>query len=345
MTIVRPVPLTTLAPRLSVEENLVFATVDAPLPLDDLAAQTGLEPRRVEAIVERLAALGVLALERSPAAPALRKAQTAQAPRLETAASRDEPGMATDDDAEPAEALAEAAAIDHDEPSFRQLYESRYRALPRDARIAAARTARGVDLLALCFDAEAPVVAAVLDNSSAGLDHARLIALHHRTGAGLELLARRSELLRDAMVERRLLRNPQCGEAVLQRILAPKALLPTYRICVDRDTLELTRTRSRATLRRKFQAAPPEERAHFVLRTEGRCLPLLTGCTFDGRTTQLLCARPCASVLLIQSLARFPATPPALLAHLLRQPLVRQNQALRKILLQHPNVTGELKQL
>jgi len=46
-------------------------------------------------------------------------------------------------------------------------------------------------------------------------------------------------------------------------------------------------------------------------------------------------------VLFIQNLARWSATPPALLTHLLKQPVVRQNIGLRKMLLKHRNVSSE----
>ncbi len=49
------------------------------------------------------------------------------------------------------------------------------------------------------------------------------------------------------------------------------------------------------------------------------------------------------AVLFIQNLARFPACPPALLVHLLKQPFVRKSPALRKVLFQHPNVPSQVK--
>jgi len=260
-------------------------------------------------------------------------------------AAAEAPPSETDEDAE----AAEAAAADEPETSaeaennYRQIYETRYHPLPTDARVHAAQTAQGADLCALCFDADPRVIVAVLQNPTSGLSHARLVAFHHRNGTGLEMLARRMELLRDVMVERRLLRNPQCGEQVLSRIMATKRLLQTYKIAIDRDIPELTRARSRGYIRQKFQQAPPEERADLVVRTEGRCLAVMTGCTFDAKTTAILVGRPYNSVLFIQNLAKFPATPPALLAHLVKQPFVRKIAPLKKLLLQHPNMPGEVK--
>jgi hypothetical protein len=70
---------------------------------------------------------------------------------------------------------------------------------------------------------------------------------------------------------------------------------------------------------------------------------LLIGQTFDQKTTTILCARQYNSVLFIQNLARFPACPPGLLAHLLKQPFIRHHAALKKLILQHPNLPGQLK--
>ena len=67
------------------------------------------------------------------------------------------------------------------------------------------------------------------------------------------------------------------------------------------------------------------------------------GLTFDGRTTSLLCSKSYVSVMLVTNLARFNATPPALIAHLLRQPMVRRQQHLRNMLLQHPNTPSDAK--
>ena len=232
-----------------------------------------------------------------------------------------------------------------DERNFRQLYESKFHSLPTDARVHAAQTTSGSDLMCLCLDADPKVIAGLLENPKAGLDHARLIAFHHRTGTGLEMLSRRMEFTRDSGVERRLLRNPQSGDVTVQRILASKGLLQVYKICMDRDVPDLTRNKTRGSLRKKWQSAPSEDRADFTLRTEGRALQWMTGCTFDARATAILCGKSINSGLFIQNLAKFPACPPALLAHLIKQPFVRKNVGLKRLLLQHPNMPGDAKRL
>ena len=96
-------------------------------------------------------------------------------------------------------------------------------------------------------------------------------------------------------------------------------------------------------IRPKWQQATPEERADLMTRTEARCLMVMTGCTFDAKTTGILCGRPINSAMFVQSVAKFGAAPPGLLAHLFKQPFVRKNPSLKKMLLAHPNMPGDIK--
>lgn len=245
---------------------------------------------------------------------------------------------------------ASEAAVPDDDPNaaeatknYRKLYQEKFHVMTTDARVQVAHLAQGPDLFALCLDPEPRVIHAVLENHTVGLDHVRMIAFHHRTGTGLEIMARRSDWLRDLQVERRLLRNPMSPEQVTARIMNPKNLLVSYKLMVDREIPDLTRTRIRGHFRKKWTTAPPEDRAELMLRTEGRPLIYMTGCTFDARTSQIICGKIIASMLLIQNFAKFPATPPGILAHLMKQNFVRKNPGMRKLLLQHPNMPGEVK--
>jgi hypothetical protein len=239
---------------------------------------------------------------------------------------------------------ADEAEVASKERNYRQVYQTKYAILTADARLAAARTASGSDLYALCFDPDPKIVSAIMENHHTGLDHIRLLAAHHRTATGLEMISRRQDFLRDLLVERRLLRNPMIGDVVLERVMGPKRILPTYKVAIDRDIPELSRAKTRGQLRKKWQGtATSEERADIVLRTEARCLTLLTGCTFDAKTTQILCARPYASAAFVHNLCKFGAAPPALLQHLYKQPFVRKNPMLKKLLLQHPNMPSDVK--
>jgi hypothetical protein len=86
-----------------------------------------------------------------------------------------------------------------------------------------------------------------------------------------------------------------------------------------------------------------EEKASLLVKTEARCLILLVACSLDAHATQILCSKQTYSVLFIQNVARWSATPPALLAHLLKNPVVRRNMGLRKMLLKHPNMPADVK--
>jgi hypothetical protein len=341
--------------------------------LPDAGSSPTLPEREVASLADFAAALGMdpsaFAAQASQAAveEPVAQARTAQSepppelgPEDEVPASEvmpaaeaveEEPASATqlvDGDALPeleeVEVVAdETAEVVANERNYRELYETKLHGLTTDVRVGLAQKTHGPELLALCFDADPRVVAAILENPHAGLDHARMIAFHHHTATGLEMVSRRQDWVRDGLVERRLLRNPQCGDLVLQRILAGKRLLATYKIAVDREVPELTRVKGRGAVRAKWQKSPPEERADFVLRTGGRCLALMTGCAFDAKTTQIICGRPVNDALLIQSFAKFPATPPGILAHLAKQPFVRKNAGLKKLLLAHPNMPGDVK--
>ncbi len=357
--------------KLTREERFLIARIDGELSVEELVTATGLPPERLEHLVSKLAFDGAVdlgpeldpptplprisALPRPlpppapppppPPAPPLPDAELDEA--VEDVAL--EPEAA--DESEPAEAAAELdEAAPEDEASgaiaernYRQVYALRWGEHPVDVRAAAAPDVRGADLFALCFDPDPGVIARVIENATIGLDHVRLIAQYHRTGTGLEIVSRRAEWLRDLLVERRLLRNPMLGDVVLGRVMNPKRLLPTYKTAIDRDVPEGTRVKTRAFLRKKWQTAPPEERAELLQRTEGRCLILMTGCTFDAKTTGILCGRPINSVMFVQSLAKFGAAPPGLLAHLVKQPFVRKNAPLKKMLLAHPNMPGDVK--
>jgi hypothetical protein len=254
-------------------------------------------------------------------------------------------------EAQPAEASGVSPSLppepepigEADELNYRHIYETRFRMLDVGLREEAARRASSGELFALCLDPSAQVVSALLDNPQFGPGHARSLAQHHATDRGLEILARRAQLLRDSHVQRRLLQNMQAPDVVLDRVLRLKRLIDVYRLSVDRDLPERNRVRVRSRLRPIFTRAEPEDRVALIMKTEGRCLVNLSGCAFDSRTTQMLCAQTIASTLFIQNLARFPATPPVLIAKLLRSAPVQRQPQLRALLMKHPNAGSEAK--
>lgn len=348
--------------RLSPEEGFVLSRLDSPLSTRELVSLTGLDEGRIVEIVEGLATQGVIDLDRDGVAPA----PVAAAPVAAAPAPEEEPPTLEDTESERNILVAASAAganvtTDGEEPAdelidveeeerqavgereYKKLYETVYHPMQRDERTAAASTVSDPDLFALCLDPEPQVINAVLANAKSGLNHARMIAQYHHTAAGLELVARRSELLGDSQVQRRLLANPQLPGTILRRMLNPKLLMDVYKIAINREIPERSRVMTRELLQKKFMLGSGDERAALLIKTEGRCLVLLVNCALDSRTTQILTAKTSFTVLFIQNLARWSATPPQLLVHLLKQPVVRMNVGLRKMLLKHPNVPSETK--
>jgi len=290
---------------LTPEEGFVASRLDGLTDLHGLSVVTGLSPERVEAALEKLASLG--------------------------AVTRPE---ALDED-EPAPAAEEPAG------THRALYESSLRQLPAADRAAKARTAEEPELSALCFDPLRAVVHALLENPRFALAQARLVAAHHQTAAGLEAVAARAAHAADAGVRRALLRNPQLPASLLRRLYGSRRLLEQHKLVVSRELPEQTRRVARELLRARFPAADAEERVELIVKTEGRCLASLAGLAVDGNTAALLCGRTYGSTLLIQNISRWPACPPALIAHLLKQEIVRRSQSLRLLLQRHPNAPAE----
>ncbi len=262
-------------------------------------------------------------------------------PALSAAGERDAKEKADGEESETEEQLVQREA--RNEADYRKVFMTEYAQQSRDYRIKAALEVTGSDLLALCFDPDPQIIHAVLTNPHAGLNHARMIAFHHRTQIGLESVAKRMDFLKDSLVQRRLLRNPQLPTTILNRIMNPKMLMDVYKVSIDREIPERSRTMTREILRKKFMLASSDEKASLLFKTEGRCLILLVACTLDAHATTILCSKSNYTILFIQNLARWSATPPALLAHLLKLNVVRRNQGLAKMILKHPNTPADAK--
>ncbi len=133
------------------------------------------------------------------------------------------------------------------------------------------------------------------------------------------------------------------SEPLLRRILMPRRLVDIYKVTLDRDVPERSRTASRGMLRTKFTNAESEDRVQLIWNTEGRVLMNLSGLTIDSKSTAIICGRPIISVMLVQNFCRFAATPPAIIHHCLKQPMIRRQVHLRNQLLKHPNCPSEAK--
>jgi hypothetical protein len=330
-----------------------LSRVDAPTTTRELVALTGLPEERIEAIVDKLAELGVVGAD--PGASQLPPAVTpsVRAPSYAPAESvEDEADIAGLESAETEESLledstdapeTESVEAGDEDRNYRRIYETRFREMPTDQRVQLALHVDGSDLLALCLDPDPRVIHSILQNPLGSVEHARYIALWHRSGQGLEHVGREASVLRDPLVSRRLLRNPQTSETLLQKLLSPRRLGEIYKTCVDREVLERTRIKARNVLRQKWSTAQPEERVELLLATEARCLVLLTNCTIDARSVQILCGRTAFTTMFVASMARFSAAPPALLGHMAKLPLVKRNPQLKKMLMAHKNLPGDVK--
>ncbi|MEO1085813.1 MAG: hypothetical protein AAFY88_16365 [Acidobacteriota bacterium] len=299
------------------EAGFVLSRLDGSTSMRDLRSLTGLSEKRLASILDRLDAQG--ALEASP---------------VERARAHS-PGAPARDDERGGGASAER--------SWRRIFERELHPLALDVRVERAAQVHGEMLRALCFDPSPRVIAAVFENPRCGLEHARLIADHHRSSRGLDLLGERPAFLRDRQVERHLFRNPQTSQRLLRRVFSRARMAKVYRLAVGHDATEHVREHARREFRQKFTAGTAEERVRLILDSEGRCLALLVGLSLDAKAAALLRGRAITSSLLIRNLARWPATPPPLLAHLVRQPQVTRNPSLRNLVLRHPNAPAELK--
>jgi hypothetical protein len=305
---------------LNPRQGYLLSRLDGTLDLPTLAALLNMGEGQLATMLDELVALGAVAPEATLATADLQ-------PDPETADTGEE-------DAREDAPLAAARAATH-----RQLFELHLHHRSVEERVAHARVAVEPDLSAFCFDPTSEVIHAVLDNPRVGGVHARLIAAHHRTTAGLEALGARTAFTNDGGVRRALLQNPLLPVGLYRRLWSTKRLLDQYLVATSREAPEQTRTMARDLLRACFNQRTGEERAELILTTEGRCLASLVGLTVDGHTTALLCRRTYTSTLLIQNIARWSAAPPQLIAHLRRQDAVKRNQALRQLLERHPNAS------
>jgi len=313
---------------LTPEESIVAFRLDGATDLDRLSAVTGLAPERIQAALEKLVSLGAVSapeVTATPVSPAEREDEDEQEHQHEDEG----------DDAERAAADEPAVA------THRKLYETALRQLAPGERAERAKAAEEPELSAFCFDPLPAVVHSLLENPRFSLPQARLVAAHHGTPSGLEALAARAAFAADAGVRRALLRNPQLPAVLLRRLYGGRRLLEQHKLVISRDVPEQTRRTARELLRGRFSTAEPEERVEVIVKSEGRCLASLAGLPVDGKTAALLCSRTYNSTLLVQNISRWAACPPALIAHLLKQELVRRSPALKLQLQRHPNAPSE----
>lgn len=317
---------------LNAEEGYVVSRIDGQTSVEELALLTGLPRAKVTAIVEKLVETGAVFSPAPAPAPVVEVVEAVVAPPPPSA-----PMLEEEEPPEPEPETEEQRG------SHLKLYREAFYPLTADERAHLASVERGVNLSALCFDPLPAVIRAVLQNPNAGPEQARLIAAHHHNSAGIEWLVLRADLMRDAQVQRMLWRNPQLNEGQLRRLVASKRLLDLWKLTVSREATTQTRNGTSKILRARFSTAASEEKIELIFTTEGRALAGLAGIPVDGKTSALLCGRPYSSQMLVQNIAHWSAAPPALIAHLLKQPMVVRQPQLRTALSRHPNAPAAMK--
>jgi hypothetical protein len=309
---------------LTPEEGFIASRLDGFTDLHGIAQVTGFDLANIDATLEKLVAHG--AILRPGGAPAVEPVEPAE-----------EPEAVEEPEAADGENGAAPRAI------HRKLYETKLRELTSEQRAALAKECIDPELSALCFDALPAVIKALLENQRFGLMQARLVAANHHAPGGLEALCAKAAFAADLGVRRALLRNPQLPATVFRRLYQNRRLLEHYKLASSRELPEQTKVAARELMRHRFAGADGEERVEAIVKTEGRCLQLLAGLPIDGKTASLLCNRSYTSSLFIQNLARWSVAPGALIAHLLKQELVKRSPPLRNALLRHPNAPAAEK--
>lgn len=303
-------------------QGFLLSRLDGGSDVTALAQVTGLAAEQVATMLGELVALGAV----EPETPVTMAPPT---PSVE------EPPDATP--AEPAEPDEAPAEPEPEAGTHRALFESSLHDKPVEERVALAHTATEPTLSALCFDPQPKVVVALMENPNLGLPQARLVARHHRTALGLETLVSRPTFANDAAVRHWLVRNPQLAAPLFKRLWQARPLHEQYLLVVSRELPQTSKRIATELLRARFANGPSEERVQLIVKTEARCLTHLTGIPIDSRTTALLCGRTYGSTTFVQNLARWSAAPPALIAHLFKQDVVRRSPQLRLLLQRHPN--------
>ncbi|MCC6513227.1 MAG: hypothetical protein IT187_04385, partial [Geothrix sp.] len=174
-----------LALSLDAHQGYLLSLLDGTLDVPTLAALMNLGEDAVTGMLEDLRRMGAVDSLRPVQATVARPA-----PEFELELNPAPEAESTDQAAE--DPLAATRATTH-----RQLFEQHLHARPQDERVAQAKVAVEPDLSAWCFDPTAEVIRAVLENPRVGGIHARLIAAHHRTAAGLEALGARPAFTQD----------------------------------------------------------------------------------------------------------------------------------------------------
>jgi hypothetical protein len=330
--------------KLTPEEGFVLSRIEGITEVRELEALTGLPRESVDAIVHSLDKQGAIEVQEAPVSldpvepatsePDIPYAEPWTEPQDVSTAAESSTGVA----AESSSALTDDDVAKN--TTHRERWSTKFRGLAPERRRVLARSAESDDLLALAYDQDPQVLRAVIANPKSSAQVARIIAAHAQTSVALDALSR---FANDQGVQRGLMRNSHTSDGMLRRLLQPKPLGNVYHAATDRDAAEVPRMRCKTIFRERFNQGQADEKAQLLLKTEGRVLQMLAGIPLDAKTTALLCSKTITSSLFVQNIARYSAAPPVLLLHLVRQPFVKRQPQLVRMLAQHSNMPREGK--
>jgi len=236
-------------------------------------------------------------------------------------------------------------AMSQPEPvNYRQIYHQILNHLSIDERVAMALGAVGDLLQAFCFDQNEQVIIAVISNQTFGLEQARLIAEHHHNGASLDHLTKTPNFISDSAVRSHLLKNRASTALVLKRIFLILDLFHLHNVASGQEATEQAKMQARDALRKKFDQSTPEQRVHFIINTEGRCLRFFYKMKMGPETADLLGKHEYTKFILVRNLLVFPGLPPQVLRGMSKSPVIWRNNEYRRRILGHTNCPMDVKQ-
>ena len=234
-------------------------------------------------------------------------------------------------------------ALPAHEAEPRRIYQEILRFFPENKRIEMARSAEGKILKALCFDPSYRIILALIDNLLFGMIHARLVAKYHHSEVGLEKLTRTLNFVSDRAVQRGLFQNRGSSKNILNRTFSKLTLFRLHNVASGQEARQHVMMQAREALRMKFKQSTPEQRAYFIITTEGRCLRFFYRIKLGPETSETLGAYQFTSFILVRNLLVFPGLPAVVIKGMARSLIIWRNPDFRRRILAHTNCPYDVK--
>lgn len=238
--------------------------------------------------------------------------------------------------------MVDKAMPPHEEEP-RKIYQETLRFFPEYERIEMAKTAEGRILKALCFDPSYRVILTLMDNLLFGMIQARLVAKYHHSEVGLEKLTRIPNFVSDHAVQGGLFRNRASSKVVLTRAFSNLTLFRLHNVAAGQEANQHVMMQARDALRIKFEQSTPEQRAYFIITTEGRCLRFFYRIKLGPETSEILGAHQFISSILVRNLLVFPGLPAVVLRGMSKSLIIWRNPDFRRRILGHTNCPYDVK--